>query len=257
MTTHGHDLDLVVIRHGQSEWNALNLFTGWQDVGLSSVGEDEARAAGGLLGADETLDIRMLHTSVLTRAIRTAEITLAACQRSWIPVTRDWRLNERHYGDLTAKNKKVTAEQFGLDQVKVWRRSYDVPPPPLPEGDERRSDSDPRYRDLDPHEIPATECLKDVVARVSRYLDDVLVPDLRTTGERGGAVLVVAHGNSLRALRMILESIPTDEITELEIPTGIPYRMRLDHSLGFISGAYMGDPDAAAAAARAVAQQAG
>lgn len=250
-------LDLVIVRHGQSEWNALNLFTGWQDVDLSATGEDEARAAGALLAGEADLDIRMLHTSVLTRAIRTAEIALAACRRSWLPVTRDWRLNERHYGDLTAKNKKETAEQFGLDQVKIWRRSYDVPPPPLPEGDERRSDSDPRYRDLDPRDIPATECLKDVVARVSRYLDDVLVPDLRATAERECAVLVVAHGNSLRALRMILESIPADEITELEIPTGIPYRMRLDDSLGFTSGTYMGDPDAAAAAARAVAQQAG
>jgi 2,3-bisphosphoglycerate-dependent phosphoglycerate mutase len=255
--SHTEHLDLVILRHGQSEWNARNLFTGWQDVDLSTVGEEEARAAGALLAGDDSLDIRMLHTSVLTRAIRTAELALGACQRPWLPVTRDWRLNERHYGDLTGKNKKETAEQFGLKQVKIWRRSYDVPPPPLPDGDERRSDADPRYRDLDSGDIPATECLQDVVVRVSRYLDDVLVPDLRTTGARGGAVLVVAHGNSLRALRMILESISPEEITELEIPTGVPYRMRLDHSLAVTSGEYMGDADAAAAAARAVGQQAG
>ena len=249
--------DLILLRHGRSEWNELNLFTGWQDVDLTPEGEDEARAAGRLLAAEDDLDLRIVHTSVLTRAIRTADIALYTAKRSWIPVQRSWRLNERHYGDLTGKNKKETAEQFGAQQVKLWRRSYDVPPPPLPEGDARSSTLDPRYRDVPSEFIPATECLKDVVARVTPYFADVIVEDLRKESVRGGGVIVVAHGNSIRALRMVLQHIAEDEIAALEIPTGIPYRVRLDNELNVLEANYLGDPAAAAAAAEAVARQAG
>jgi 2,3-bisphosphoglycerate-dependent phosphoglycerate mutase len=248
--------DLILLRHGRSEWNELNLFTGWHDVDLNAQGEDEARLAGQLL-KDSPLDLRVLHTSLLTRAIRTADISLYAAGRSWLPVRRSWRLNERHYGDLTGKDKKETAEKFGMDQLKLWRRSYDVPPPPMPEGDPRSSALDPRYRDVDPDMIPRTECLKDVVARVTPYLADVIAEDLRRESVRGGAVLVVAHGNSLRALRKVLQNIDDDEIAELEIPTGIPYVMKLDESLEVLEADYLGDPAAAAAAAQAVARQAG
>jgi 2,3-bisphosphoglycerate-dependent phosphoglycerate mutase len=248
--------DLILLRHGRSEWNQLNLFTGWTDVDLDAQGEAEARVAGELLAASG-LDLRILHTSLLTRAIRTAEISLYTAGRSWLPVRRSWRLNERHYGDLTGQDKKETGEKFGMDQVKLWRRSYDVPPPPMPAGDPRSNALDPRYRDVDPQKIPLTECLKDVVVRVTPYLSDVIAEDLRSEGVRGGAVLVVAHGNSLRALRKILQNVDDDEIAELEIPTGIPYLMKLDDSLEVLEADYLGDPAAAAAAAEAVARQAG
>ena len=249
--------DLILVRHGQSTWNELNLFTGWTDVDLTPQGESEARNAGELLAIEPDLDLRVLHTSVLTRAIRTAEIALYAAGRSWLPVRRNWRLNERHYGDLTGKDKKETADQFGIEQVRLWRRSYDVPPPPLPEGDPRSNLTDPRYRDVPPEFIPAAECLKEVVARVTPYFADVIVEDLRSEAVRGGAVIVVAHGNSIRALRMVLQNIPEDEITELEIPTGIPYRVKLDDGLNILEADYLGDAAAAAAAAEAVARQAG
>jgi 2,3-bisphosphoglycerate-dependent phosphoglycerate mutase len=249
--------DLILLRHGQSEWNQLNLFTGWHDVDLTDLGEHEASTAGTLLAGEPDLDLRVLHTSVLTRAIRTAELALYAAGRSWLPVRRSWRLNERHYGDLTGKDKKETAEQFGMEQVKLWRRSYDVPPPPLPDGDPRSNILDPRYRDVRPESIPATECLKDVVARVTPYLSEAIAEDLRRESVRGGAVIVVAHGNSLRAMRKILQNIADDEIAELEIPTGIPYRMQMDDELNVIAADYLGDPAAAAAAAEAVARQAG
>ena len=226
--------DLILLRHGQSEWNDLNLFTGWTDVDLTAKGEAEARVAGELLAAERDLDLRVLHTSVLTRAIRTAEIALHAAGRSWLPVRRAWRLNERHYGDLTGKDKKETADQFGLEQVKLWRRSFDVPPPPLPAGDPRSSLGDPRYRDVPPEFIPATECLKDVVARVTPYFSDVIVEDLRREAVRGGAVIVVAHGNSIRALRKVLQHIADEDIAQLEIPTGIPYRVALDDELNVL-----------------------
>lgn len=248
-------LDLVLLRHGQSTWNAKNLFTGWVDVDLTREGEAEARAGGELLAETTGLDLRILHTSVLTRAIRTAEIALAAAGRSWLPVRRDWRLNERHYGDLQGKNKAEIKQKFGEDQFMLWRRSYDTPPPPLAPDNPYDVSDDPRYRDLDPADIPRTECLKDVVIRAVPYWESAIVPDLRAVAVHGGAVLVAAHGNSIRALRKHLEQIPDDAITELEIPTGIPYRIRLTDDLGVQSAEYLGDAAAAAAAAAAVAAQ--
>ena len=247
---------LVLVRHGQSEWNVANLFTGWHDVDLTAQGESEA-AAGGKLLAEANLDLRILHTSVLTRAIRTAEIALRAAGRSWLPVQRTWRLNERHYGDLTGKDKKQTAEEFGMDQLKLWRRSFDVPPPPMAPDDPRLVRHDPRYRDVPREDLPLTECLKDVVVRATPYFEDVIAPDLHREGAQGGAVIVVAHGNSLRALRMMIEGISPNDITELEIPTGIPFLYELRDDLSVRSGRYLGDPAAAAAAAAAVGKQAG
>lgn len=248
--------ELILLRHGQSEWNALNLFTGWEDVDLTDQGRAEATAAGQLLH-EAGVDVRVLHTSLLTRAIRTANLALESMGRLWVPAKRDWRLNERHYGDLQGKNKVETTEQFGAEQVKVWRRSYDVPPPAIPAGDPRLPGADPRYRDVEASLLPATECLKDVVARTLPYYEDEVVPDLKREAALGGAVLVVAHGNSLRALRKQLEGIGDDEIVDLEIPTGIPYRYELADDLTVVSGAYLGDPEAAARAAAAVAKQAG
>lgn len=247
--------ELILLRHGQSQWNELNLFTGWHDVDLTPLGEAEATTAGTLL-TEAAVPVTQLHTSRLTRAIRTAELALRAADRSWVDVTRTWRLNERHYGDLTGKDKKQTADTFGMEQLKLWRRSFDVPPPPLPAGDPRRNDNDPRYSDVPAGLIPATECLLDVVQRVQPYLNEVLLPDLDRVAATGGAVLVVAHGNSLRALRMILEHISPDDITDLEIPTGIPFRYHLDGTT-VRDGGYLGDPEAAARAAAAVAAQAG
>jgi 2,3-bisphosphoglycerate-dependent phosphoglycerate mutase len=249
--------DLVLLRHGRSVWNDLNLFTGWQDVDLSPAGEEEARVAGQLLAGEPDLDLRVVHTSVLTRAIRTANISLHTAGRTWLPVRRSWRLNERHYGDLTGKDKKQTADEFGLEQVKIWRRSFDVAPPLLPLDDPRNNRFDPRYRDVAAELIPRSECLKDVVTRATPYLRDVMSEDLRSEGVKGGAVLVVAHGNSIRALRMVLENIGEEEIADIEIPTGIPYRLTLDHQLNVLSAKYLGDPEAGARAAEAVARQAG
>jgi 2,3-bisphosphoglycerate-dependent phosphoglycerate mutase len=250
-------LDLVLLRHGQSTWNAENLFTGWVDVDLTEKGEAEAREGGRLLAEEPGLDLRLLHTSVLTRAIRTADLALAAAGRSWLPVRRDWRLNERHYGDLQGKNKVEIKERFGEEKLRAWRRSYDTPPPPLAPDNPWDTSGDPRYRDLAPGDLPRTECLADVVARVRPYWESAIVPDLRREAERGGAVLVAAHGNSIRALRKMLEGISDDEIVELEVPTGIPYRMLLGDDLSVHSMAPLGDPEAAAAAAAAVARQAG
>jgi 2,3-bisphosphoglycerate-dependent phosphoglycerate mutase len=263
-------LDLILLRHGQSTWNAENLFTGWVDVDLTEEGEAEATAGGHLLAAEPGLDLRILHTSVLTRAIRTAELALAAAGRSWLPVRRDWRLNERHYGDLQGKNKAEIRERYGDEQLKLWRRSYDTPPPELSPDNPTDVANDPRYRDLSPDDIPKTECLADVVRRVLPYWESAIVPDLRAAAKTNSAVLVAAHGNSIRALRKHLEHISDDDITELEIPTGIPYRFLLNdegdgsgasasHSttLTVHSAEPLGDPEAAAAAANAVARQAG
>lgn len=250
-------LDLILLRHGQSTWNAENLFTGWVDVDLTAAGEAEATAGGVLLAEEPGLDLRILHTSVLTRAIRTAELALAAAGRSWLPVRRDWRLNERHYGDLQGKNKKQIKDEFGDEQLQLWRRSYDTPPPALTPDNPTSVTNDPRYRDLDPADIPTTECLADVVRRVLPYWESEIVPDLRNTAERGGAVLVAAHGNSIRALRKHLEGISDADITELEIPTGIPFRVLLNDDLSVHSSTFLGDLEVAKAAADAVARQAG
>jgi 2,3-bisphosphoglycerate-dependent phosphoglycerate mutase len=249
-------LDLVLLRHGQSTWNAENLFTGWVDVDLTPAGEAEATAGGELLADEKGLDLRVLHTSLLTRAIRTAELALAAAGRSWLPVRRHWRLNERHYGDLQGKNKAQIKQEFGAEQLMAWRRSYDTPPPPLAPDNPYNVAADPRYDDVDPSDIPLTECLADVVRRTLPYWESAIVPDLRDTAEHGGAVLVCAHGNSIRALRKHLEGISDQEIPALEIPTGIPYRMLLDDDLTVREADYLGDAEAAAAAAAAVARQA-
>jgi 2,3-bisphosphoglycerate-dependent phosphoglycerate mutase len=249
--------DLVLIRHGESVWNAENLFTGWVDVDLTPRGEEEARAAGELLAAEADLDLTVLHTSVLTRAIRTAELALAAAGRSWLPVRRHWRLNERHYGALQGKNKKETRALHGDELLLQWRRSYDVPPPELADDDPDGPGRDPRYRDVPPEALPTTECLADVVRRVVPYWQDDIVPDLLEAAGRGGAVLVVAHGNSIRALRKHLEHTSAEAIVNLEIPTGIPWRCRLDAELEITDAGYLGDPEAAVAAAAKVAKQAG
>ncbi len=248
---------LVLLRHGQSTWNEQNLFTGWHDVDLSALGAAEAAAAGRLLAAEPGIDLRVLHTSLLTRAIHTAELALAEMGRSWLPVRRHWRLNERHYGALQGLDKLETTARHGEAQVKRWRRSYDTPPPPLGRGDVHDPAGDPRYRDVPGEALPLTECLADVVRRVVPYWQDALVPDLRAEGARGGAVLVVAHGNSLRALRKHLEGIGDDAIVDLEIPTGIPFVYELTDELTVRSNRYLGDPEAAAAAAEAVRRQAG
>jgi 2,3-bisphosphoglycerate-dependent phosphoglycerate mutase len=253
---------LVLLRHGQSTWNAENLFTGWVDVGLSDLGASEAEAAGRLLAAEDAeLDLRVVHTSLLSRAIRTAELTLAAAGRSWLPVRRHWRLNERHYGALQGLNKKETADRHGEDQVKRWRRSYDVPPPPVEPGSEYHPVTDPRYRDVPADALPLTECLADVVERVVPYWEDAIVPDLRAEGPRGGAVFVVAHGNSLRALCKHIEGISDEAIVDLDIPTGIPFCYDLADDLLVRSPdgsfRYLGDAEAARAAAEAVRRQAG
>jgi len=243
---------LVLLRHGESEWNAKNLFTGWVDVDLTAKGEAEARRGGELLTA---AGIRpdVLHTSVQRRAIRTANIALDATDLLWIPVRRSWRLNERHYGALQGKNKKQTLEEFGEEQFMLWRRSYDTPPPPLAEDDEYSQFDDPRYAVLPPEVRPRTECLKDVLLRALPYWYDAIVPDLRA----GSTVLVDAHGNSLRALVKHLDGISDEAIAGLNIPTGIPLRYELSPATlrpVRAGGEYL-DPAAAAEAAAAVAAQ--
>ncbi len=243
---------VVILRHGESTWNELNLFTGWHDVPLNDRGRSQAEAAGiTLLEAGLWFDVG--HTSLLTRAVETANLTLAALGQPWLPMRRSWRLNERHYGALQGLDKKETAERHGLEQTKLWRRSYDVPPPPVAPDDPRHPSHDRRYRLLPPDVLPATECLADVVVRVLPYWHDVIVPELRA----GLAVLVVAHGNSLRALVKHLEDISDGDIAELNIPTGAPRLYELDDTLSVRTTRYLGDADAVAAAAAAVAQQAG
>jgi 2,3-bisphosphoglycerate-dependent phosphoglycerate mutase len=243
---------LILLRHGESEWNAKNLFTGWVDVDLSAAGEAEARRGGELLVA-AGLAPDVVHTSVLRRAIRTSEIALHAAGRHWIPVSRSWRLNERHYGALQGKDKKQTLEEYGEEQFMLWRRSYDTPPPPLSDSDEFTQVGDPRYAALPPELMPRTECLKDVLGRVLPYWYDSLVPDLRANR----TVLVVAHGNSLRALVKHLDSISDEAIAALNIPTGIPLRYDLDPATmrPLTPGGVYLDPEAAATAVAAVANQ--
>ena len=242
---------LVLLRHGRSDWNDRNLFTGWVDSDLSERGVAEARRAGELLRA-EGVRPDVVHTSVLVRAIRTAWLALDEMQMTWLPVHRSWRLNERHYGALQGLNKAETAEKHGPDKVKIWRRSYDIPPPPIEPGSEFDVSSDPRYRELPPHVVPRTECLKDTLERTLPYWEDAIVPDLRA----GRTVLVAAHGNSLRALVKHLDGIGDDEITELNIPTGNPLVYELDDTLTPTRSRYL-DPEAAAAGAAEVAAQAG
>jgi 2,3-bisphosphoglycerate-dependent phosphoglycerate mutase len=244
-------LTLVLLRHGESVWNAEGLFTGWVDVGLSDRGKQEAQTAGALL-RDAGLRPDVVHTSVLTRAIQTANGTLEAADRLWLPVRRSWRLNERHYGALQGKDKAHTREEFGDEQFMLWRRSYDVPPPPLPDADPLSQAGDPRYAALPSELLPRTECLKDVLGRLMPYWDDAIIPDLLA----GRMVLVVAHGNSLRALVKHLDGIPDAEISALNIPTGIPLVYELDDAFRPAGGAgrYL-DPRAAAEAAEAVRNQ--
>ncbi|HEV3449644.1 MAG TPA: phosphoglyceromutase [Acidimicrobiia bacterium] len=242
---------LILLRHGESTWNRENRFTGWVDVGLSEWGEQEAVAAGGLLARHE-LPPDVVHTSVQQRAIRTAELALPECDRAWIPVRRSWRLNERHYGALQGKNKKETAEEFGLDQVKVWRRSYATRPPALDPDDPMHPRFDPRYAGLPVEALPGSECLADVVDRMLPYWFDGIIPDLSA----GRCVLVAAHGNSLRALVKHLDQLSDDEVVDLNIPTGQPLVYGLGRRFEVLEARYL-DPAAAAAAATAVAKQAG
>ncbi len=247
---------LVLVRHGQSTWNAENLFTGWWDCPLSTTGEAEAAEAGRLM-AEAGLALDVVHTSLQTRAIRTAELALDDMGRLWLPVRRHWRLNERHYGDLTGRDKAETAARYGDDQVHVWRRSYDVPPPPTAADNRFDPNDDRRYADLPPDVLPQGECLKDVVERMLPYWYDGIVPDLAA----GRTVLVAAHGNSLRALVKHLDGITDDAIPGLNIPTGVPLLYELDRATmlptepGDPLTRALGDADAVAAAAAAVAAQ--
>jgi 2,3-bisphosphoglycerate-dependent phosphoglycerate mutase len=242
---------LVLLRHGESEWNAKGLFTGWVDVGLSEVGAQEAINGGKLLAASG-LTPDTVHTSVLTRAIQTAHLALAEAGLLWLPVRRSWRLNERHYGALQGKDKAATRREFGDEQFMLWRRSYDVPPPPIADDDPLSQSDDPRYAALPPEARPRTECLKDVVARMLPYWYDAIVPDL----DSGRTVLVAAHGNSLRALVKHLDGISDAAIAELNIPTGIPLVYELDDAFrpATPGGRYL-DPEAAAEAAESVKNQ--
>jgi 2,3-bisphosphoglycerate-dependent phosphoglycerate mutase len=242
---------LVLLRHGESVWNSEGLFTGWVDVGLSGKGMKEAEKAGTLL-REAGLAPDVVHTSVLTRAIQTANIALESAGLLWLPVRRSWRLNERHYGALQGKNKAETRAEFGDEQFMLWRRSYDTPPPPLPDTDPRSQAGDPRYATLPPELLPRTECLKDVLGRLMPYWQDAIIPDLLA----GRTVLVVAHGNSLRALVKHLDGISDEAISGLDIPTGIPLLYELDAEFRPVTkgGKYL-DPEAAAVAAEAVRNQ--
>lgn len=242
---------LVLVRHGQSDWNLKNLFTGWTDVDLTPQGIEEARQAGRAL-KEQGLSFDIAYTSVLTRAIRTLWLILSEMDLMWIPVERSWRLNERHYGALQGLNKAETAAKHGADQVKIWRRSYDIPPPPLEPDDIRHPSHDPRYRKLDPRDLPATESLKSTLERVKPYWEERIAPELLA----GQDVLVAAHGNSLRALAKMLEDISEKDIVEFNIPTGVPRIYELDSGLRPTRAEYLGDADAIAAAAKAVADQA-
>jgi 2,3-bisphosphoglycerate-dependent phosphoglycerate mutase len=241
---------LILVRHGQSIWNVENLFTGWTDVELSELGRAEAAQAGREL-LRERLEVDVAFTSVLKRAIRTLWLMLDEMERMWVPVERSWRLNERHYGALQGLNKAQTVAQHGEAQVKIWRRSYDIPPPPLAVEDPRHPRFDSRYAGVPPSELPATESLKDTLARVLPFWHARIAPELRN----GRNVMVVAHGNSLRAMVKMLDQVSDAEITELNIPTGVPLLYELDAQLRPRASRYLGDPAAIAAAANAVKRQ--
>ncbi|HUJ19310.1 MAG TPA: 2,3-diphosphoglycerate-dependent phosphoglycerate mutase [Nitrospirota bacterium] len=241
---------LVLLRHGESMWNKENRFTGWTDVGLTEKGTNEALEAGKLL-RKEGFVFDMAFTSVLKRAIKTLWIVLEEMDLMWIPVRNHWRLNERHYGALQGLNKAETAEKHGMEQVKIWRRSYDIPPPMLEKDDERYPGRDPRYADLRPEEMPLTESLKDTVARFLPYWKETIAPVVRSEKR----VIIAAHGNSIRALVKYLDNVPAAEIVGLNIPTGIPLVYELKDDLKPIRSYYLGDPEAAKKAAQAVADQ--
>lgn len=241
---------LILLRHGESTWNKENLFTGWVDVDLTPQGESEAKQAGQLL-KDAGLLPTVLHTSVLRRAIRTAHLALEECDRLWVPVRRTWRLNERHYGGLQGLDKAETRAKYGDEQLNAWRRSYDVPPPPIEPGSKWDDTNDPRYEVKDI--VPSSECLADVVTRMMPYWFDSIVTDLNN----GEVTFVVAHGNSLRALVKHLDEISEADIADLNIPTGVPRVYELDDELRVVKSDYLGDPDEIAAKAAAVAAQAG
>lgn len=241
---------IVLLRHGQSAWNLENRFTGWTDVDLTKQGEEEARAAGRLL-KQEGFEFDIVYTSVLKRAIRTMWLAMEEMDQVWLPVVRNWRLNERHYGALQGLDKAETAAKHGEEQVKIWRRSYDIPPPSLDESDPRYPGRDRRYAGLAKSDLPLTESLKDTVARFVPYWENTIAADVRA----GKNVLVVAHGNSLRALVKYLDNMSEKDILELNIPTGIPLLYELDANLKPIRSTYLGDPEAAAKAAAAVAAQ--
>jgi 2,3-bisphosphoglycerate-dependent phosphoglycerate mutase len=242
---------VVLLRHGQSEWNLANRFTGWHDVGLTEQGRAEADDAGRMM-RDAGLGFDVLHTSLLRRAIHTANRVLDTMELDWLPVERHWRLNERHYGALQGLNKSETTAKWGEEQVFQWRRSYATPPPALTADDARHPSHDPRYRTIPPSVLPATECLADVVVRMLPYWHDRIAPDLLA----GRRPLVVAHGNSLRALAMHLEGLSEDEVSALNIPTGLPLVYELDDHLRLVSRRYLGDADEAKRRAEAVANQA-
>lgn len=242
---------LVLVRHGQSAWNLENRFTGWTDVDLTDLGKAEAAEAGSLL-KEAGYDFDIAYTSVLKRAIKTLNIIQDVMDRDWLPVIRAWQLNERHYGALQGLNKAETAKQYGEDQVKIWRRSYDVPPPALELTDERHPKFDRRYASLTPEQLPATESLKITLDRVLPYWNSTLAPEIKS----GKRLLVVAHGNSIRAMVKYLDNMPEADIIELNIPTGLPLVYELDENLKPIKSYYLGDPEEAAKKAAAVANQA-
>ncbi len=241
---------LVLIRHGESTWNKENRFTGWTDVDLTPKGEEEAREAGRVLN-EEGFRFDIVYTSVLKRAIRTANIALEELDQLWLPVVRSWRLNERHYGALQGLNKSETAEKFGEDQVKIWRRSYDIPPPALEPTDERFPGKDERYSKLGSSALPLTECLKDTVARFLPFWEDTVAPAIKSRQR----VVIAAHGNSIRALIKFLDKVSDEDIVELNVPTGMPLVYELDERLEPLSSRYLGDPDKVKAAMEAVAAQ--
>jgi 2,3-bisphosphoglycerate-dependent phosphoglycerate mutase len=241
---------IVLLRHGESQWNQENRFTGWKDVDLTAKGVEEARAAGRLL-AQEGYDFDFTFTSVLKRAIKTLNIALEEMDRMWLPVEKDWRMNERHYGALQGLNKAETAAKFGEKQVLVWRRSYDIPPPALEPGDERDASRDPRYAALSREQVPLSECLRDTVARVVPYWTERIAPRVA----RGERVLVAAHGNSLRALIKYFDGTSEADIVNENVPTAIPLVYELDGELRATRRYYLGDPAAVAAAMHSVASQ--